>query len=179
MQQGSIILGSHVYFVREGDAFTVPAAGTAGRNSKPGAADVAWLDLGILKDVGMTPSAQLREIMAPTPGVLRLYDVIPTARKLEIKMALQEMSALVWELLFSTLPLAAGANVQYNPNAGAAKKGWIKLQQYNGQNDALVNTADLYVHLEVDGEVKFDDNVVAPNLKASVLHSTLNTGTLA
>jgi len=176
MNQGPVIIGSHAYFVREGDAFTVPSAGNAGRNSKPGATDASWLDVGILKDVGTNLTREEREIYAPTPGQIRLYDLIETKRKQEIKLALQEMSPLVWELMFGTLPLATGST-QYNPMSGPTKKGWLKLQQYK-QDDSLFNTLDLYVQLIVDGEVKFDDNVVAPNLTARVLHSTLNTGTL-
>ncbi|MDB6017667.1 MAG: hypothetical protein JWR19_2156 [Pedosphaera sp.] len=177
MNQGSVIIGSHLYFVREGDVFTVPGAGVAGRNAKPGATDTSWIDLGIIKDCGVTPTREEREIFAPTPGQIRLYDVIETKRKLEYKIALQEMSPLVWELLFGTLPLTL-ASTQYNPLSGPTKKGWLKLQQYK-QDDTLFNTVDSYCQLIVDGEVKFDDNVIAVNLTARQLHSTLNTGALA
>lgn len=173
---GSIIIGSHANFVRDGDAFTLPSSGTAGRSSKPGATDSSWIDLGIIQDVGITADRDEREIYAPTPGAIRLYDVIETKRRLSIKMALTEMSPLVMELLFGTLALT-GSSTQYNPLEGATKKGWLKLQQYN-QADGTFNVLDVYCHLKVDGEVKFDDNIVTTSLMARVLHSTLNTGTL-
>jgi len=58
MQQNSFIIGSHAYFFRDGDAITVPAAGVSGRGVKAGGADPLWLDLGVLSDVGVTPSQE-------------------------------------------------------------------------------------------------------------------------
>jgi hypothetical protein len=52
------------------------------------------------------------------------------------------------------------------------------MQQYN-QTDAIVNTVDVYVQIKVSGEITFGDNVVTAQFEARVLHSTLNTGTLA
>jgi len=178
MTQGSLIVGSHVYFVRDGDAYTIPGAGTAGRNAKPGATDTSWNDLGIIETAGVTPSQEERKVYAPTPGRLRLYDVHTTKNELDIKLGLEEMSPLVWELLFGTLPLT-GASTQYNPLAAPSKKGWLKLQQYRGDNDAAFNTVDVYVKIKVDGETKFDDNIIKTNLTCMVLHSTLNTGVLS
>jgi hypothetical protein len=172
----SIIVGNHAFFFRDGDAFTVPSSGTAARAAKPGAADAGWIDFGIISSLGVTPSKDAKEVYAPTPGQLRLYDVIETKRKLDIKFDTEEMSSLAFEILFGTLPLT-GSSTQYNPLEGVTKKGWLKIQQY-GQDDALINTLDVYVHLHVTGEVKFDDNIVKAPFEANVLHSTLNTGTL-
>ncbi len=176
LNTGSLIVGSHANFFRDGDAFTVPTAGTAGRSSKPGAADAAWIDLGIIQDVGVNHEMDEREVFAPTPGKLRLYDIIATKDRLSLKLTLQEMSPLAFELLFGTLALSSNST-QYNPLEGLTKKGWLKLQQY-GQTDAAFNVVDVYCHLKVDGEVKFDDNIVSVSLMARVLHSTLNTGTI-
>lgn len=173
---GSIIVGSHANFFRDGDAFTTPSSGTAGRASKPAATDTAWIDLGIIRDCGITADRDEREIYAPTPGALRLYDIIETKRRLSLKLTLEEMSPLAFELMFGTLALT-NSSTQYNPLEGVTKKGWLKLQQYK-QDDTSFNTVDLFCHLKVDGEVKFDDNIVSVSLMARVLHSTLNTGTL-
>ena len=173
---GSIIVGSHANFFRDGDAFTVPSAGTASRSSKPGATDTSWIDLGIIQDVGVTHEMDEREVYAPTPGKLRLYDIIATKDRLSLKLTLSEMSPLAFELLFGTLALTSNST-QYNPLEGLTKKGWLKLQQYN-QSDSALNVLDVFCHLKVDGEVKFDDNIVNVSLMARVLHSTLNTGTL-
>jgi len=177
MNTGSVILGNHGFFFRDGDSFTVPSAGTAGRASKPGAADTGWVDLGILSDLSVQHEREERDIFAPTPGVLRLYDVIETKRQLNIKLTAQEMSPLAWELLFGTLKLTT-ASTQYNPFEGITKKGWLKIQQYN-QADTLFNTLDVYVQMKVSGEVAFGDNIVSVQFEARGLHSTLNTGTVA
>src|ERR1700692_1120477 len=99
MNTGSVIIGNHASFFHDAAAFTIPSAGTAGRASKPGATDPVWVDLGILSDIGVTHARDEREIYAPTPGQLRLYDVIETKRKMSFKMACEEMSPLAFELL--------------------------------------------------------------------------------
>jgi hypothetical protein len=173
---GSFIIGSHANFFRDGDSFTVPSSGTASRSAKPGSADTGWIDVGIVQDVGITHDMDEREVYAPTPGKLRLHDVIATKDRLSLKLTLNEMSPLAFELLFGTLALTS-ASTQYNPLEGLTKKGWLKVQQYN-QSDAAFNVLDVYCHLKVDGEVRFDDNIVNVSLMARVLHSTLNTGTI-
>jgi len=178
MNTAAKIIGNHVFFFPDGANFTVPANGTAGRNSKPGAADAGWIDFGIVDSLGVNHQREEKKIFAPTPGQKRLHDVLETKRELEIKIDCEEMSAKAFELTWGTLALTAAANQQYNPLEGSVKKGWIKIQQYD-QDDQLVNTVDVYCRLKVDGEVKYDDNEVKTPITLSVLHSTLNTGTLA
>jgi hypothetical protein len=170
------VIGNHAFYFRDGDAFTVPSAGTAGRNDKPGAADTGWVDLGIINDLEFEHQREERDIFAPSPGQLRLYDVLETKRLLSARFTAQEMSPLVFELLFGTLKLTS-ASTQYNPLEGTVKKGWVKLQQYD-EADQAFNTVDIYAHLKIGGAVAFNDQVVTAQLEARVLHSTLNTGTL-
>jgi hypothetical protein len=170
------IIGNHVHYFRDGDPFTVPANGLAGRNAKPAAADPAWIDFGLINNLEVDHERTEVEIYAPTPGQLRLYDVLETKRKLTIKFECDELSALAFELAFGTAALTA-LTANYNPLAGAVKKGWIKVQQYD-QYDALVNTVDAYVHIKSTGGLKFDDNNVKAQIEALVLHSALNEGTL-
>jgi hypothetical protein len=178
-QTESLIIGNHAYFVLDGTAFTVPSSGTAGRASKPGAADTSWRYLGILQDLSIQHNRESRDVFAPTPGSLRLYNRLETKRMLAVKFTALEISTTAWEHIFGSLQLAAsGSSLQYNPLEGATKRGWLKVQQYSG-TDALVNTVDLYVHLAVTGEIQFNDQVVTVPFEATVLHSTLNTGTLA
>jgi hypothetical protein len=177
MTADRIILGSHAHFVRDGTAFTVPSAGTSSRTSKPGAADTSWVNLGILSEVSVQHQREERDVFAPTPGVLRLYDVKETRRQLMVNLTTMDMSPLAFELLWGTLALTSNST-QFNPLEGATKKGWLKLQQY-GDTDALFVTVDLYVQLKISGEVTMGDNLVSCQYEARVLHSTLNTGTLA
>jgi hypothetical protein len=176
MNTASVILGNHGFFFRDGGSFTVPSAGTASRTVKPGAADTGWIDLGILSEVTIQHEREERDIFAPTPGVMRLYDVIETKRQLSINLTAQELSPFAFELIFGTLALTS-ASTQYNPLEGATKKGWLKLQQYN-QTDAQLNTMDVYVQIKVSGEISVGDNLVTAQFEARVLHSILNTGTL-
>lgn len=178
MQQGSIIIGNHGYFYRDGDGITVPAAATSDRTHKAGAADPLWNDFGIISSLELDPKQEEKQIFAPTPGRLRLYDSIPTKNQLDIGIDLEEMSPLVWELIFGTAPLD-DESTQYNPLSAPVKKGWLKIQQYRGDNDQPFNTVDLYVRLMVKSAVKIADDVVKTSLTANVLHSTLNTGVLS
>lgn len=177
MNTGAVILGNHGFFFREGLSYTVPSAGTSSRTTKPGAADTGWVDLGILSEVTIQHEREERDIFAPTPGVLRLYDVLETKRQLNINLTAQEMSPKAFELVFGTDFLTA-ASTNYNPLEGSTKRGWLKIQQYN-QSDALFNTMDVWVQMKVSGEVSFGENIVAVTFEARVLHSTQNTGTLA
>jgi len=177
MTTDSLILGNHAFFFRDGTSFTVPSAGTAGRSSKPGAADTGWIDLGILRQVSVQNERDEKEIFAPTPGVLRLYDVVETKRQITFKLTADQVTPLAFELMFGTLALTSGST-QYNPLEGAIKKGWLKVQQYK-QDDSLFNTVDVFIAIKVSGEITFGDNIVSAEFEARVLHSTLNTGSLA
>ena len=169
MNTAAVILGNHGFFN--------PESGTATRALKPAANDASWVDLGILSEVTVQHEREERDIFAPGPGVLRLYDVLETKRQRSINLTAQEMSPKAFELIWGTLALT-GASTQYNPLEGSTKRGWLKLQQY-GQNDAIFNTVDVWVQMKVSGEVSFGENIVAVTFEARVLHSTLNTGTLA
>jgi hypothetical protein len=170
MNTGAVILGNHGFFTPE-------LSPTSLRTVKPAANDASWVDLGILSEVTVQHEREERDIFAPTPGVLRLYDVLETKRQLNINLTAQEMSPKAFELIWGTLALTA-ASTQYNPLEGSTKRGWLKLQQY-GQNDAIFNTVDVWVQMKISGEVSFGENIVAATFEARVLHSTLNTGTLA
>lgn len=177
MTTGSVILGHHASFFRDGASFTVPTSGTASRSLKPGAADTGWIDLGILSQVSIQHEREEKEIFAPTPGVMRLYDIIETKRQINIKLTGMEMSPLMFELIFGTLALTS-ASTQYNPMEGATKKGWLKLQSYN-QADGSFNTVDVFVALKIASEITSGADIVTADYEARVLHSTLNTGTLS
>jgi len=171
-----LIAGIHAFFFADGAAFTVPEAGTAGRSSKPGAADAAWVDLGIIREGSITGDREAVEIFAPLPGRKRLYDVLETKAKLTVAMTLDEVSPKAVEWLFGSDTLT-GASTQFNPLEGVTKKGWLKVQIYD-EKDALTITVDLYVHIRVNGAVSLGDQQVSFPVEAMVLHSTLNTGAI-
>lgn len=176
LTQASYVVGNHGFFFRDGDAYTVPSSGTASRTAKPGATDPQWVNFGPLELLEVEQTQEEREIYAPTPGKIVLYDVIETKRIVAVEFVAVELSPVALELLYGTLKLT-GSSTQYNPLEGVTKKGWLKIQQYS-QADVLLNTVDLFVHLKVNGKVAFGDDTAKVSFSARSLHSTLNTGTL-
>jgi hypothetical protein len=180
MNTAARILGNHVFFFRDGENFTVPAAGTASRTSKPDAEDPKWIDLGVVGNLSITPETSVDEIFAPSPGSLELYDVIENKRKRTVKFDCEELSFLSFELAFHTKPLST-AGGQYNPGAGKTLKGWLKIEQYdqNADDDSdPVNVVDLYVFLKLEGDLTCEENHVKTSIQAMALRSGLNTGNL-
>jgi hypothetical protein len=173
-------LGSHVKFFRDGSAFTVPSAGTASRTAKPDITDPLWIDVGVVNNLGYTPTTNVDEIYAPAPGTLELYDVVENKRKLEIKFDAEELSFLSFELAFKCKPLTLAGGA-YNPGAGKIVKGWLHIEQYDQNADDAsdpVNVVDMYVFLKLDGDLKCDENHVKTGIVATKLQSTLNVGNI-
>lgn len=180
MDKQRLVIGTHAFFFREGVAFTVPAAGTAGRAAKPGAAATQWIDLGV-SDWTKAPQNKFADFMAPAPGARQLYDKITTAKGLKLKGKMMEMTNLLMKLILATGHATlndTGAGAQYNPLEGdPVIRGWLQLQQYD-QFNVLFNTCDYFVAMTVPGDVEFGENPVDVAVEADVLFSTLNTGTL-
>lgn len=180
MNKARKVIGTHAYFFPDGTAFTVPAAGTASRTAKPGAADTGWLDVGVA-DWTFASNHTKVDFHAPAPGARVLYDRITTKKGLIYKGKWMEMSNLVYKMLMaaaSAFPLT-GAGGQYNPLEGdPIIRGWLQLQQYD-QANTLMNTVDVFCALDIPGDVEFGENLVDVNVEAHQLFSTLNTGSLA
>ncbi|MDR1284226.1 MAG: hypothetical protein LBK99_25920 [Opitutaceae bacterium] len=181
MQQERIMIGAHGYFSPAGTAFTLPApGGIAGRDAKPGHDDpAAWLYTGIA-DWNLSSTSTTTEFKAPAPGMRVLHDKLTTTTGLKLKGKLMEMSNVVWQMLMSapTLPASPAPGGQYNPLKGdAVVRGWLKLQQYNQRNE-LVHTLDVFVAMNIPGDVTFGENYVDVDVEADALWSNLNTGTL-
>lgn len=171
MNPRPVVIGTHAFFFPENGS-------TSSRTVKPATGTSGWIDFGTIEESGTEPSSEEKEVWQPSPGQLRLYDIIETKRGLTYKFKVKELNKLMWELLKGTLSLASGTtNIQYNPLEGVTKKGWLKVQHY-GHDDVLLNVTDVFVHLKIGGEVAFNDDIVAFDVAARVMHSTLNTGTL-
>jgi len=172
------IIGNHVYFFRDGAAFTAPAAGVASRTAKPAMNDGSWLEFGKVDKLSVAHDKDEKEIYAPSPSRLELDDVLVNKRKTTIKFDTQELSELCFELAFGSKP-ANPADGQYNPGSGDAVKGWLHIEQFGPDSDVVpVNVVDLYSYLSLSSDLTFDDNVVKTSMQALRLRSTLNTGAL-
>lgn len=178
MDKQRIIIGAHAFGFPAGAAFTVPGAGTSSRTAKPGSADPAWFDFGV-SDWAIVPKNEIVDFDAPSPGARVLYDRLTVRKGLALKGKLMEMSNIVYQMLLaSALPLT-GVGGQYNPTDGdPVVRMWLQLQQFS-QANVLINTMDVFVAMEIPGEVAFAKEHVDVDVEANVLFSTLNTGTLA
>jgi hypothetical protein len=171
-------LGAHLYFFRNGAAFTSPSAGTCSKTSKPGAADTGWVDFGTLEDVKVEQKGTDIEIFGASPGQLRRTKKLRTKRTLDIMFTCQDLSDIALEVIFGTAALTAGGT-QFNPLEGSELEGWLKGQVYD-HRDALWITVDMWACLEADGPVSLnaaDGQLNKVSIKAYGIYSSLNTGT--
>ena len=170
-------LGTIANFFPDGVAYTVPSAGTAGRSSKPGELDTGWVSLGIIEEAkDKAIESEKTEIFAPSPGQQRLYDIIENKIKQSGSFLSKELSPLAIQALYRTAALTS-ASTQFNRFAGVLLKGWLKIQRYD-QTNTLTITEDLFVVLEVDGEIDLGGGLAEVPWMYTVLQSTLNTSTL-
>jgi len=181
LSPSSLLVGTHAYFWQDGQPFTSPAPGTSGRNSHADAADPGWATryLGIIGACRIQSArGEAVDIWAPSPGRVRLYDVLPSKSDIVLTYTLQQLSALCMQLIFGTAALDA-TSVQWNPTEGPGRvSGWIKHQQYD-QNDVLRTVADLYCSVSVPEDATFDPSALTEvSIEARLLTSSLNTGSL-
>jgi len=177
----NFVLGSHAYFARDGSTITLPSPGTSGPGVIPANGDASWVEIGTLKNVRATPArGDAQEIWAPSPGGLRLKNVIRPKRHLKFNLTSQDVSPLVIELLFGTGPLTE-ASATFTPLAqGGALKGWLRFDWYD-QTDSKRITVHVYVELIVADDTDLDaEKVVEVHFEAQTLLSGVAyTGTLA
>jgi hypothetical protein len=178
MTTANRVVGQRVYFAREGDAFTVPSAGTVGRSSKPGDADAAWVEFGDVDEFGITPEHSMKEVWSPGSGaILELKDAIPNKPKTTVEFRTQELSPAAYEMLFRTAKLDNTATT-HTPHAKTQKKGVLRIVQKADDMTDPVNTIYLYGILEVSGKVDFGEDYVRVPFRFTMLTSSLNAGTL-
>lgn len=174
----SRVLDLHAYFFREGDAYTVPGAGTAGAESKPDGTDPAFIDLGAIEEWELDVSGgQDLEAWKPVAGKLHLKDLIEIKEKLTAKFTTNEMTALAFENFFRSNNELASLDGQFNPLAGRLGKGWLHAQQYD-QDGTLAFSYDLWGRLKLVGPVKGGSDIIRPNWELVMLYSSLNTAEL-
>lgn len=180
-----IVVGSQSIFFPEGAAFTVPSAGTAGVAAKPDVTDPAWVSAGAIK-WKKKPTGKTETYMEAAPGAYVATDEINLSRGVTYVGSLEKQSNLAYQLALqartnagANLPNSPTAGGQYNPLAGGpAIKGWLHVQEYD-QNNVLVNTVDLWVSIKAANDTNNDDKAAETPIEATVLWSSLNSGTLS
>jgi hypothetical protein len=176
---GVYALGKHGWFIREGDAFTLPAPGVTAAESKPDSESPEYIDIGAIEDWEDDVSGgQDLEVWRPSPGRLVLKDVLEIKPKLTCKFTTGELSPLAFESFYRTTQKLDSEAAQFNPLSGKLRKGWFKTQLYD-QDDNLVLNMDLWGRLKCTGGVKSSDGgLVKPTWELLVLYSSLNTAAL-
>lgn len=180
------IIGNHAYFFKDGGNITVAAddgseAGASSRTNKPAANDPLYFEIGKIDKLTGKHQKDEKTVFAPNPCRLEPYDVLVNKRQISVEFDTQDLSALVFELLFGFNPANMGddGSGQYNPDTEGAIKGWLHIEQFGPDSDVTpVNSVDLYVYLSLSGDVTFDDNVVKTTISALKLTSSKNTGKL-
>jgi len=173
----SVLAGFHIWFVREGDAFTVPAPGIAAQESKPGIEpdfDAAWIEMGTVEGFEPTVSQTDIKLYKPSPGRTVLKDLLETKQELGAKVVVNDLSALAFELVFRTSQALGGAQQQFNPLSAVSRKGWAHIQGYDN-DDNILCTMDWWVRARAT--VKFAlGEPVKPEVELFWLYSSLSTG---
>ena len=176
------VIGSQTKFFREGAAFTLTApGGTVSRTAKPDITDPVWLDMGPIKWTEK-PTGKSEEYAVAAPGKYVAEDEIELSVGLKLTGKLEKQSNFAYELTraaqaAAAIPASPTAMGQYNPLAGSAKtNGWLHIQGYD-QNNTLIDTVEVYVSLKVSGDTNRDDKASETPVEATVLFSTLNSGT--
>ena len=177
---GVYSLGKHVWFVRDGDAFTQPAPGVTSRLALPDAADAAWIDLGVIESWEDDYSGgQDLEVWRPSPGHLELYESREIKAKLTHKFTTGEVGPLAHEVFYRAAQKLTEASAQFNPGSGTLRSGWLHQQLYDAQTDALVSSYDVYGRIKITGGMDSKDgSIVKPNWEFLKLYSPYNTAGL-
>lgn len=170
MDTQTVVIGTHAWFAKE-------AASTSTVAVKPAASAADWIKFGTIEEAEVESTGDEKEVWGPSPGQLRLVDIITVKAGLTWKFKVKQMSLLMFELMFGTGALSGASAIQYNPTAGTTRKGWLKIQQYD-HKDTSINVQDIWVQLKLAGPVTFGEDVATFDVEARVLHSSLNTGTL-
>ena len=179
MLLASYIIGTHLWFFRDGDAFAVPEAGVCGVESKPGIApdfDAGWIDLGAVESFEPTVSQEDYKLWKPAPGRLVLKDLLENKQEMTLKFTTNDVGPLVIETMFRSSQKLGGAQVQFNPISAIARRGWLHCEFYDQDNASWMDL-DLFVRLR--SASKFLSEPVKPEWEAFLLYSSLNTGVIS
>lgn len=176
MNTRTLALATHAFFFREGDAFLLPdPGGFCAVDAKPDADDVSWINPGTIEEAedSITDEDE-KAVWKPVPGHLVKSDLITLKQGLEFKFTTNEMSPLSLEAFYRTSQKLDEDSTQFNPLSAVPRKGWLKLQRYDHEdNETLV--ADLWVRLKITGGMKTGASLVMPEWTATLLYSSLNT----
>lgn len=174
------MLGSHFWFVREGDAFLLPGAGVCGPAAKPGfaegAIDASWINMGAIESLEPNATQEDYKLWKPAPGRLVLKDVLENKQELSWKITVNDVKEIHMELMYRTSQKLGGAQKQFNPLSAPSRRGWAHIEQYDQDNN-LVATLEFWCRLR--GSFKADGTPSKPEMELYMLYNDLNAGAIA
>lgn len=177
----NLFIGSHIWFIRSGTAFTSPAPGTVSNTSIPDTNEPLWpnYSMGVIESMQHDPKfATAEEILAPMPGHLVLTDKIIPYQTPLINFTLKEVPKEAIEMMLNCAQIT-DATTSVNPTAGTpGMRGYLKAQKYD-QNDNLILNYQVWCFLTLKSPIKSDGKTMTkPELEAALLYSVNNLGAI-
>ncbi len=165
MNLRDLILSSKAYIA-------VEASGTADRTNKPAYDNAAWVEVGGVTECGMdSTETGGEEVWKPVDGVLQLYNVHDTKRKLKFAVELTDMSVQIARLLFGATVVV---NTAFIPLSGKVnRRVWLKLELMDDAN-ASVFLMEIFCNMKLTGAITVGEGVIRPEVEFTMLYSTLN-----
>jgi hypothetical protein len=172
----SYALGSHAWFYREGEAYTLLAPGTVGVEALPDPTDPGWAlrNIGDIEEWADKKNEDTEEILKPSPGVLKRKDIITFFQSLDIELTTNSLRRIAMQIMYGSDTTLDDTHGQFVPLSAVPPRGWLTLQRYT-QNDDLVFAANLWVRLDITDTGSGNKKIVKPKFMAKLLDSDLNT----
>lgn len=172
----SYAVAQHVRFMPEGDAFTLPAAGTSAVDDQPASTDPALINLGDIESWEDSKQNEQQIITKkPVLGTLVTKARVRLYEEIQFKFTTNSLTRYAIECFYRSANRLSGSQAQFVPLKKLTFNGWLYLMRYTHENE-LVSTANLWVELNVSGGLKGGDNeVIKPEFTALLLASDLNT----
>lgn len=171
-----LIIGSQAFWCREGQAITVPSAGSASATLKPGVTEPTWIPIGEIESSSEGIDSEEKKVYAPSPGHLELLKKVMTKHERKLKFKTVSYGPFAIELSKKTAALTS-ASTTFTPLVQTVKRGWLKVQRLD-ENDAIVTTETLWGTIELDGEMTFGDDFAKPDYVFTMEKNSLNGGTI-
>jgi len=174
------VIGSQLFFAREGTVIAGEGGGTVSQTYLPTATDGAapganWPSMGRVKDFTANHKEDTLDLVLPSPGRYQRVDEIVQSTMLDLSFSIPDMSPLFWETML--LGKADPDSGIYSIGSSNGRvRGWLKVMQYD-QADEEQNLFNVYVSATFK-PVKFENKLIITELDAKVLFSALATGTL-
>ena len=172
----SYAVAQHVRFMPEGDAFTLPTAGTSSATALPGSTDPALINLGDIESWEDSKQNEQQIITKkPVLGTLVTKARIRLYEEIQLKFTTNSLTRFAMECFYRSANRLGVSQAQFAPLGKLNFNGWLYLMRYSHENE-LICTANLWVELNVTGGAKGGDNeVIKPEFTALLLNSSLNS----